>query len=95
METSYEGRQIVGMDLHWRRSVLVQMATSGSPIARRSCAGRSPGPGKSARVALGVPAGGTGQSAPSSRRVPRCIWRTRWGRRRTPTAGSKRPAGRR
>ena len=29
METAYDGRQIVGMDLHRRRSVLVWMAGDG------------------------------------------------------------------
>ena len=29
METAYDGRQIVGMDLHRRRSVLVRMTGDG------------------------------------------------------------------
>jgi hypothetical protein len=50
METAYDGRQIVGMDLHRRRSVLARMTgdgrrfrTAGSPTARGSCARSSPG----------------------------------------------------
>ena len=44
MEEAYDGRQVVGMDLHRRRSVLVRMTedgrkleTVGSPTAPRSC----------------------------------------------------------
>src|SRR6201987_5171131 len=33
METAYDGRQIVGMDLHRRRSVLVRMAEDGRRLA--------------------------------------------------------------
>ena len=29
METAYDGRQVVGMDLHRRRSVLVRMSEDG------------------------------------------------------------------
>jgi hypothetical protein len=29
METAYDGRQVVGMDLHCRRSVLVRMTVDG------------------------------------------------------------------
>jgi hypothetical protein len=45
METGYDGRQVVGMDLHRRRSVLVRMSEDGrrlgtarianSPVALR------------------------------------------------------------
>ncbi len=50
MDTAYDGRQIVGMDLHRRRSVLVRMTEEaggsgwpGSPTARRSYRRTSPG----------------------------------------------------
>jgi transposase len=39
MESAYDGRQVVGMDLHRRRSVLVRMAGLRREIAK---AGRSP-----------------------------------------------------
>ena len=32
METAYDGRQVVGMDLHRRRSVLVGMTEDGSRL---------------------------------------------------------------
>ena len=32
MSGAYEGRQIVGMDLHWRRSVLVRMTAMGAAL---------------------------------------------------------------
>jgi len=33
METAYDGRQVVGMDLHHRRSVLVRMTEDGRRLA--------------------------------------------------------------
>jgi hypothetical protein len=33
MDGSYDGRQIVGMDLHRRRSVLVRMTEDGQKLA--------------------------------------------------------------
>ena len=55
MSEDYDGRQVVGMDLHRRRSVLVRMSEDGqrlgiaritnSPAALReqiACAGKSP-----------------------------------------------------
>ena len=32
METAYDGRQVVGMDLHRRRSVLVRMTADGRKL---------------------------------------------------------------
>ena len=32
METAYDGRQVVGMDLHRRRSVLVRMTEDGQRL---------------------------------------------------------------
>jgi hypothetical protein len=59
METAYDGRQVVGMDLHRRRSVLVRMTEDGrrlgmariinSPAELRAQIARA---GKSPRVVL-------------------------------------------
>src|ERR1700732_2103709 len=59
METAYDGRQVVGMDLHRRRSVLVRMTEDGrkletvrienSPAALRSVLARA---GKNPRVVI-------------------------------------------
>src|ERR1700748_1252896 len=59
METAYDGRQVVGMDLHRHRSVLVQMTEDGrrlgmaritnSPAELRAQIARA---GKSPRVVL-------------------------------------------
>ena len=51
MEEAYDGRQVVSMDLHRRRSVLVRMTEDGRrwlgtariTNSRRNCVGRSPG----------------------------------------------------
>src|SRR5258705_11025214 len=61
METAYDGRQVVGMDLHRRRSVLVRMTEDGrrlgmaritnSPAELRAQIARA---GKCPRVALGA-----------------------------------------
>ena len=88
MTEAYDGREVVGMDLHRRRSVLVRMTGDGRKLetaritrARRQAApGRSPGPGSTRRWCWRQRTGGTGR-------------RTRWlrpARRGAPGA----PAGR-
>ena len=89
METAYDGRQVVGMDLHRRRSVLVRMTEDGrrlgtakitnSPAELRAQIARA---GKSPRVYSRRRTGGTGPWIPSRRRARRCTWRIRWGSRR-------------
>jgi hypothetical protein len=86
METAYDGRQVVGMDLHRRRSVLVRMSEDGrrlgvaritnSPAELRR---GSPGPESARGWCWRARTGGTGRRTPWPRRVPRCTWRTRWG----------------
>jgi hypothetical protein len=86
MDTAYGGRQIVGMDLHRRRSVLVRMTEDGRRLgmaritnspqelqAQIARAGRRRGWCSRPRSA------GTGRRTPSRRQEPRCTWRTRWG----------------
>ena len=87
MSEAYEGRQIVGMDLHRRRSVLVRMTETGEHLETvrisndpeylrqvMARAGEAPGGG-----AGGDATAGTGPRTrwPSWARA--CIWRTRWG----------------
>ncbi len=94
MEKAYDGRQVVGMDLHRRRSVLVRMTEDGrrlgmsritnSPQELRAEIARA---GKSPKVVLEATSGGTGRRTPWRRRAPRCTWRTRSGSRRSATAG--------
>src|SRR5262249_48264137 len=65
METAYDGRRVVGMDLHRRRSVLVRMTEDGqrlgtaritnSPAELRKAIARS---GKSPKVVLEATYGG-------------------------------------
>ena len=87
METAYDGRQVVGMDLHRRRSVLVRMTEDGrrlgtaritnSPAELR--AGDRPGREVTRRSSWRRRTGGTGRRTLWPRRVRRCTWRTRWG----------------
>ena len=87
MSGAYEGRQIVGMDLHRRRSVLVRMTETGEHLEtvrisndpeylRAGDGPRRGGPrggaGSGVRLVLGR--GHAGRA-----RRDACIWRTRWG----------------
>ena len=86
MSGAYEGRQIVGMDLHRRRSVLVRMTETGEhletvrisndPEYLRQVMARA---GEAPDVVLEAAYGWYWLRTrwPSSARV--CIWRTRWG----------------
>jgi hypothetical protein len=86
METAYDGRQVVGMDLHRRRSVLVRMTGDGQRLATARIA-NSPAElrreiaraGKSPKVVLRQPTGGTGRRILWPRPGPRYTWRTRSG----------------
>jgi hypothetical protein len=86
MNGDYAGRQVVGMDLHRRRSVLVRMSEDGrklgtarivnSPAALRAelaRAGRTRGSFSRRRTA------GTGRRTRWRPRGRRCTWPTRWG----------------
>ena len=85
METAYDGRQVVGMDLHRRRSVLVRMTEDGrrlgmarianSPQELRREIARA---GTSPRVVLEATLGWYWQRTPWPRRGRRCTWRIRW-----------------
>ena len=87
MSEAYEGRQIVGMDLHRRRSVLVRMTETGEHLEtvrisndpeylRRGDGprrgGAGGGAGSDVRLVLG-------RGHPGRAGRARCIWRTRWG----------------
>jgi hypothetical protein len=104
METAYDGRQVVGMDLHRRRSVLVRMTEDGrrlgmaritnSPQELRAEIARA---GESPRVVLEATYGWYWAAGASPRRGRRCAWRIRWELRRSPDrcAGHRdHPAGR-
>ena len=86
MSGAYEGRQIVGMDLHRRRSVLVRMTESGEhletvrisndPEYLRAVMARA---GEAPEVVLEAATAGTGPRTRWRSWALRCIWRTRWG----------------
>jgi len=92
---AYDGPQIVGIDLHRRRSVLVRarMAGSwpprGSQTARRGWPRRSGGRPRSPRCCRKPATAGNGQRIRWRRSAPRCTWRTRWESKVSATAGSK------
>ncbi len=68
MAEAYDGREVVGMDLHRRRSVLVRMTGDGRKL-------------ETARI-TNSPAelrrGGTGRRTLWPRPARRCTWPTRW-----------------
>ena len=83
---AYDGPQIVGMDLHRRRSVLVRMTEDGRKLATAritnsparlaaEIAGRACTPRWCWRPATA----GTGRRTRWRRPARRCTWRTRWG----------------
>ena len=87
MSEAYDGRQVVGMDLHRRRSVLVRMTEDGrkletaritnSPAELRRAdrpGGEAPEGGAGGHVRLVLGGGHAGRG-----RARRCTWRTRWG----------------
>ncbi len=71
METAYDGRQVVGMDLHRRRSVLVRMTEDGRRLGTAKIT-NSPQELRKVIARAGRPT----CSRPPGRR---CTWRTRWG----------------
>jgi hypothetical protein len=82
----YAGPQIVGMDLHRRRSVLVRMTETGEHLETvrisndaeylREVMSRA---GEAPEVVLEGPMAGTGPPTPSPGWAHTYIWRTRWG----------------
>jgi hypothetical protein len=82
----YAGRQIVGMDLHRRRSVLVRMTDTGErletvrisndPEYLRQVMARA---GEAPEVVLEARMAGTGPPTRWPSSAPMCTWRTRWG----------------
>ena len=86
METAYDGRQVVGVDLHRRRSVVVRMTEDGqrlgtaritnSPDELRAQIARA---GTNPKVVLEATMGGTGRWICSRRRGRRFIWCIRRG----------------
>jgi hypothetical protein len=81
---AYDGPQVVGMDLHRRRSVLVRMTPDGQKLATVRIA-NSPErlateigkAGPAPEVVLEATYGGRPTRWPGPAR--RCIWRTHWG----------------
>ena len=86
MSGSYEGRQIVGIDLHRRRSVLVRMTETGDrletvrisndPDYLREVMTRA---GEAPEVVLEATTAGTGPRTPWPSSARPCTWRIRWG----------------
>jgi len=82
----YAGRQIVGFDLHRRRSVLVRMTEAGErletvrisndPEYLREVMTRA---GEAPEVVLEACYGWYWPRTPWPNSVPPCTWRTRWG----------------
>jgi hypothetical protein len=96
MDESYDGRQVVGIDLHRRRSVIVRMTEDGrkletvritnSPAAlRREIAKAGPHP----RVVVEATYGWYWAADVLEEGARRSTWPIRWGSRRSPTAGSR------
>src|SRR5215813_8733128 len=86
MTEAYDGRQIVGMDLHRRRSVLVRMTEDGRRLGtaritnsaaelRREIARA----GQRPRVVLEATYGWYWAADALAAAGGRCTWRTRWG----------------
>jgi len=86
VDASYEGKQIVGMDVHRRRSVLVRMTEAGErlestritndPEYLREVMSRA---GEAPEVVLEATYGWYWPRTRSPSWARRCIWRTRWG----------------
>ena len=95
MTEAYDGRQVVGMDLHRRRSVLVRMTMDGrkletvritnSPQALRAEIAKA---GKNPLVVLEATYGWYWAAD-----VLAATWRIRWGPRRSATGGSRTMSG--
>ena len=85
MTGAYDGRQVVGMDLHRRRSVLVRMTEDGRKLdcpdrQQPGCAGAEIARrGRTRWWSWRPRTGGTGRRTCSRRRGPRCTWRIRRG----------------
>src|SRR3954447_11724894 len=85
MTEAYDGRQVVGMDLHRRRSVLVRMTEDGrkletvritsSPAELRKVIARA---GENPRVVVEATYGWYWPPTCSRKRARKCTWRTRW-----------------
>ena len=83
---SYEGRQVVGMDLHRRRSVLVRMTETGETLETVRISNDPEylravmaGAGEAPEVVLEATYGWYWAADTLAERAPRCIWRIRWG----------------
>ena len=94
MTEAYHGLQVVGMDLHRQRSVIVRMTEDGrkletvritnSPAALRAELAQA---AKHPRWSSRPRRAGTGPWTCSRRRGPRCTWHTRWASRPSATGG--------
>jgi hypothetical protein len=96
MTEAYDGPQVVGMDLHRRRSVLVRMTADGRKLEtaritnsvaelRREIAKA----GEHPKVVLEATYGWYWAADELAAAGRRCTWRIRWASRRSPTAGSR------
>jgi Transposase IS116/IS110/IS902 family len=100
MTEEYAGRQVVGVDLHRHRSVLVRMTEDGrklgtarisnSAAALRAEIARA---GENPRVVLEATYGWYWAADTLAAAGPRCIWRIRWELRPTATGGSRTTCG--
>ena len=90
----YAGQQFVGIDLHRRRSVIVRTTDRGDPLetvrisndvdSLEKVMARA---GEAPEVVLELPTAGTGPRTRWRTWAPWCIWRTRWGSRRSHIGG--------
>jgi hypothetical protein len=96
MTEAYDGRQVVGMDLHRRRSVIVRMTEDGrkletvritsSPAALRREIAKA---GKHPRVVVEATYGWYWAADVLEEAGRRCAWRIRWACRPTAAGGSR------
>ena len=102
MTEAYDGRQVVGMDLHRQRSVLVRMTEDGRRLETTRITNSAAElrreivkAGSARRWCLRQRTAVTGPRTSWRRPGRRCTWHTRWASRRSPTAGSRREGRRR
>ena len=101
MTEAYDGRQVVGMDLHRRRSVLVRMTEDGRKLETVRITNSPAALRRGDRQGREAPAGGArghvrlvlGRGRAARRPGRRCTWRIRWVSRRSATGGSRTTSG--
>jgi hypothetical protein len=86
VNTDYDGRQVVGIDLHRRRGVIVQQTDSGQPLGVTRIANdpftlaeQAAGWGEAPQASWRPRTAGTGPPTCWPRSARRCTWPTRSG----------------